>query len=266
MANLKSLAQGGIARLHRAAFSRDLPDRIAIYFHELEAHQRAAFRDAIRALLDRGYRTVDPAAYVAGRPGEQLLFVSFDDNYRSWHGSRGVLDAVGIRATFYTNTLPFRDRCSEAAIARYFDRIAFRGECVSLSKAETKEIAADGHTIGCHSHTHFRVSDLPETAWDAEIRQSKVMLEDLTGREVADFAFPYGMRRCFTPAQHAYCRSIGFRTIAAAIPAMLHVGIEPGAYIHRSGWRLADSVSANIADLAVDGRLFERWTGRSAIG
>jgi peptidoglycan/xylan/chitin deacetylase (PgdA/CDA1 family) len=245
---------------------RDMPNRVAIYFHELEAHQRPAFRDAIRALKDLGHRTVGPEEYLAAKPGEKLLFVSFDDNYRSWHEARAVLDETGIRATFYTNTLPFRDRCDAAELARYFDRIAFRGNRVTLSTLELKELVRDGHTIGCHSHTHYRVSDLSVDQWDAEIRQSKRILEDLTGMEIANFAFPYGMRPCFSPALHDYCRSIGFRTIAAAIPAMLHVGVEAGDYIHRSGWRFGESLATNLIDLAVDGRHFERWTGRSAIG
>lgn len=269
MPNITPFMQQSVAALHRSTFLRTLPTRVAIYFHELEAHQHAAFQDGIRALRQLGYRAVGPQEYLASwskSDTERLMFISFDDNYRSWHAARGLLDEVGIRATFYVNTLPFRDTCSDADLASYFERIAFHGERVTLSRAELRELAADGHTIGCHSHSHYRLAHLTESTWDAEILQCKHRLEELIGAEVSDFAFPYGMRRWFSQPLHDYCSKIGFRTVAAAIPAMLHVGVEAGNYIHRSGWRLADAVEANIRDLAVDGRLFEKFTGRSAIG
>lgn len=266
MRPLKALAQSAIATVHRAAARKALPSRLAIYFHELEAAQREAFRAAIGALRELGYATVGPDAYLAPDDGGKRLFVSFDDNYRSWHESRRLLDETGVRATFYVNTLPFRDRCRADEIAAYFDRIRFTGERVTLSVAELAALAADGHVIGCHAHAHHLLSALPRPAWQAEIEASKSLLEDMLGTEVAHFAWPYGMRRCFSPDLHAYCRSLGFRSVAAAIPAMQHRGIEGGDLIHRSGWRLGDPVSRNLADLAVDGRCFERLTGRSAIG
>lgn len=255
-----------IADLHRRGFRKPLPSRLAIYFHELEAHQGLAFRACIRALRERGYVIVGPDAFLDGSSTERRLFVSFDDNYRSWYASRRLLDEAGVRATFYVNTLPFRDTCPSAEIAGFFERIRFGGERIPLSRAELKALAREGHTIGCHSHAHHLLSALPQSAWVDEIKASKADLEDLLGQEVAHFAWPFGMRRCFSRELHAYCRTIGFRSVAAAIPAMQHVGIEDGDLIHRSRWRLADSVARNLADLEVDGRWFERLTGRSAIG
>ncbi|MFM9938449.1 MAG: polysaccharide deacetylase family protein [Hyphomicrobiaceae bacterium] len=263
---MKTLAQNTIAGLHRLARQRGLPSRVAIYFHELESHQRAPFRDAMVALRALGYRDVGPDDYVAGRGGDKLLFVSFDDNFKSWHQSRQLLDETGVRATFYVNSLPFRDRCSDAELAAFFERIRFGGERVTMTTVELRELARDGHTIGCHSHSHHLLSALPREAWDSEIRQSKVVLEEIIGQPVEHFAYPYGMRRCFSPALYDYCLEIGFRSVAAAIPAMLHAGPERRPMIQRSGWRFDQSVERNLLDLEVDGQLFERVTGRSAIG
>ncbi len=264
--NFKSMAQGAVAGLHRKGLRKGLPPRIAIYFHELEAPQRDGFRDAIRALRQRGYRTVGPDDYIAGRHGEKLLFVSFDDNFRSWHESRRLLDETDVRATFYVNTLPFRDRCLEPDLTAFFERIRFGGERVTLTTEEVRDLARDGHTIGCHGHSHHLLSALPCDAWDFEIRQSKLALEALIGQPVTHFAYPYGMRRCFSPALYDYCVEIGFRSVAAAIPAMLHAAPDARPMLHRSGWRFDATVQRNLLDLEVDGQLFERLTGRSAIG
>jgi hypothetical protein len=152
----KSLVQRGVGGVHRRLLSRELPRRIAIYFHELEPHQHPSFLAAMRHLQGLGYRAVGPDAYAAGG-GDRLLFVSFDDNYRSWHGARRVLDEAGVSATFYVNTLPFRDRCTAHDTGAYFDRIAFGGGRQSLS---TAELAARRHGEGQHGRPCRRRSRL----------------------------------------------------------------------------------------------------------
>lgn len=264
--SLKKALQTIIAGGHRTFSASRLPDRVAIYFHELEPHQHERFTAAIEALRALGYRDATIEQYLDPPNGEKLFFVSFDDNYRSWHASRGVFDALQLRATFYVNTLPLRERSDETTIAAYFDRIRFSGDRQTLSEGELLALARDGHTIGCHSHSHFMLSSLAPAHWADEIDRSKHILEDLVGAAVVHFAYPFGMRRCFSPQLDAYCRSIGFRSVAAATPGMLHAPVRPDALIQRSGWRFDDNPDRNLTDLRIDGRLFERLTGRSPIG
>ena len=117
MPNIKPFVQRSLAALHRTAVLKRMPNRVAIYFHELEVHQHAAFRDAIRSLRALGYRDVGPQEYLAASMkggDDRVMFVSFDDNYRSWYAARELMDDLAIRATFYVNTLPFRDVCAPA--------------------------------------------------------------------------------------------------------------------------------------------------------
>ena len=251
---------------HRRLCSRPLPDRLAIYFHELELHQWDSFRNGILHIIEQGYCSVPVSGFVEQNSNDRRLFISFDDNFRSWNTSLKLLDELGLKATFYVNTLPFRDICDQNTISEYFDRIAHSGERITLTRSELLEIAAAGHEIGCHTHSHPNLSKLPRARWDKEIRDSKHVLEDILQREVADFSYPYGMRRYFSDALRRYCVDIGFRTIASAIPGLQHLPKIDFLNIHRSGWRLDETLSANLADLRVDGRWFESVSGRSPVG
>jgi len=255
-----------VKSVHQHLRSKPLPDRLAIYFHELEPHQWDSFRVSISHLIEQGYSTVPASNFVQQNSYDRRLFISFDDNYRSWFTSLKLLDELGLKATFYVNTLPFRDTCDQDTISDYFDRIAHTGERTTLTRPELLEIAAAGHEIGCHTHSHPILSQLPRALWDAEIRDSKSLLEDMLQRDVAHFSYPYGMRRYFSDALRRYCVEIGFRTVASAIPGLQHQPTIDVLNIQRSGWRLNQSLAANLADLRVDGRWFESVTGRSAVG
>jgi hypothetical protein len=64
---------------------RRLPDQIAVYFHDLDPIAWNSFSRMVRYLAEeQGYRTTDPLGFVAPSP-ERRLFISFDDNYRSWY-------------------------------------------------------------------------------------------------------------------------------------------------------------------------------------
>lgn len=260
----REAVQKRIRQFHHRWLRRDLPRRLGVYFHPLEPEHYPAFEAAIARVRAEGYRIAEtPDAFLAA--AEPVVWLSFDDNFRSWYAARALFDRLGVRCTFYTNTGVFRDRASDDAIASFFETIEHTGEPVTLTTGELQALAADGHTIGAHTHTHPVLSALSHDAAVAEIRRSKECLECLTQAPVEHFAYPYGMRRYFSDALVEPCLAMGLRTVARAIPAMQHAEQGP-VELHRSGWRFNRSVDANLADFAVDGRLFERLTGRSAIG
>lgn len=265
-ANFGRMMRAGIRGMHSAVMQRPLEKRLAIYFHQVELSQWSAFRACFEHLAAAGYRSVDLADFLTDGPTERRIFVSFDDNFRNWHRMLPLLDELGVRATFYVNTLPFRDRVERSTIAAYLDRLAMRDDHETLSTSELLEIHAAGHTIGCHSHSHFRLSGLPRAQWESELLGSKQILEDLTGAPVRHFAWPYGMRRYFSPALADYCRAIGFETIANAIPGCQKIATRDRYDLYRTDWRLDQPVAVNLANLAIDGRLYARLTGRSVIG
>ena len=79
------------------------------------------------------------------------------------------------------------------------------------------------------------------------------------------FAYPYGMRRHFSRSLRHYCTSIGFVTIASAIPCLQYATNRPDN-LRRSAWLLDRSLADNLDNICIDGRAFHALTGRSAVG
>ena len=157
MVALVSRTQSVIRRVHVELLSRQLPVQIAVYVHEIEREMWPAFREMVEYLRSLDYRFVGPDAFLEA--GERAVFLSFDDNYRSWYEALPFFAELGVSATFYVNTCVFRDRASPAEIDAYFDRLHFHGERVPLSVAELRGIALSGHVVGAHGHSHRCLGD-----------------------------------------------------------------------------------------------------------
>lgn len=255
-----------VRKSHQVMGLKPLPRKLGIYFHALERHDWPAFYNGMSYLKQLGYRSVDALTFATDTTGDRLMYVSFDDNYRTWYEALSMFEELDITATFFTNTLPFRDIADDTTIADYFDRIAHHGDRTTMTRDELRALHAAGHRIGCHSHSHFQLSQLPSNVWEDEIVACRTRLEEIIGAPVDDFAFPFGMRRHFSDALRDYCRDMGFKTISAATPGLLQTGDIDPMNIPRTRWLLDKPVGDNIVDLQIDGQVFERLTGRSAIG
>ena len=74
-----------------------------------------------------------------------------------------------------------------------WDRRAGDQEEKMMSAAQARELAENGFEIGSHTLTHpASVQPWTTSSLTQEIVDSKHKLEDLIGREVASFSYPYG--------------------------------------------------------------------------
>jgi peptidoglycan/xylan/chitin deacetylase (PgdA/CDA1 family) len=240
-----------------------LPRKLALYLHATAGHgDRLA--ELLHFLREQNYVFVGPDEFVMAE--ERAVFLSFDDNYRSWLDAVELLNKVQVAATFYVNSWPFRDRVGAAEVLAYLEKLEVASDReTTLSTDELRQLKDSGHVIGAHTHTHPVLTSLPAHLAREEIRVCKKELEQILQRPVLHFSYPFGMRRHFNDALRAYCRSIGFMTIANAIPGMQYAPSRADA-LHRSVWFLDQPLEFNLANLCVDGRLFEMLTGRSAVG
>ena len=260
----KDFLQMVVRQIHWLAFNRGLPDKIALYLHNLESPAQKVLEPVVQGLREQQYRFLTISDY-AKAPEGRCAMITFDDNFRTWHDALPWLKKLDLPATFYVNTLPFRDRASREVIEDYYTRIGHTGDRIPLSTSELCALADAGHEIGAHSHSHFNLAALPEREAHEEIRRNKEELEQIIGRPVLHFAYPSGMRRYFTPALAAYCHEIGFQTVAAGIPGLLHHPFQDGL-INRSPIKEGRSYTYLMRCLKVNGQCFERLTGRSAVG
>lgn len=63
---------------------------------------------------------------------------------------------------------------------------------VMLTADEVATLPARGVECGAHSHTHAELDRLPVTLLESEVAGSKGILEDVLGRPVRTFAYPFG--------------------------------------------------------------------------
>lgn len=252
--------RASIGAFHRAFLRRPLPDKLALYLHSLSG-RASAVEQLMRRFADLGYSFVGPNEFLTG--SGRMIMLTLDDNYQSWYASLPMLDRLDAKVTFYVNTVSFRDRASEAELRQFFSSISAEPE-PTLTVDELKCIAAAGHTIGAHTHTHPNLAAISLERAKHEIRTSKTILEEILLEPVIHFAYPFGMRRHFSSPLKRYCFEIGFKTIATGLPALQYVRPERGI-VHRSVVQLDVTFERYIENLQVDGRIFERITGRNPV-
>lgn len=114
-------------------------------------------------------------AGAAFQPGHCLL--TFDDGGASALPSARLLDAYGMTGHFFVTT----------------GRIGTPG---FATEADLRALAAAGHVVGSHSHTHPQdISRLPAAGIDAEWRDSVQRLADILGHPVESASIRAGSTR-----------------------------------------------------------------------
>jgi peptidoglycan/xylan/chitin deacetylase (PgdA/CDA1 family) len=260
---MKQFLQRSLRNFHWRFCRRPLPDRLGVYFHTLETDERPAFAEAMQWIQARGYRFVGPGEFLTATG--RVCYVSFDDNFQAWHAALPFFAELGVRATFFLNTCVLRGECTPETMREFCRTINYRREFTPLSRDEIRELHAAGHWIGAHTHSHVALSRVSRTEAMEDLGKNKSILESIAGSPVTDVAFPFGLPRFFSREAQEVCVALGFRTISWATPGMLFAQGDPLA-IHRTQWDYALGADGNAKNLAVNGRLFVRLTGRSPVG
>jgi peptidoglycan/xylan/chitin deacetylase (PgdA/CDA1 family) len=88
---------------------------------------------------------------------------------------------------------------------------------------------ADGGLVevGAHSMTHPVLSGLPAATQREEIGGSKLHLEEILGRPVASFAYPYGSRHDYSSATVAILKEAGFESACTTTDDVIFRSDDP---------------------------------------
>lgn len=128
--------------------------------------------------------------------------LTFDDGLASnYHVAAPVLEQVGVRGIFFV--VPRFSACrGESGRRFYLERIRDRLPALSpMTPEQIRDLSARGHTIGNHTLTHGRLSEIPEAEYESEIVESASIIESWIGRPVEAFAWPLAWN-AITPAAH----------------------------------------------------------------
>ena len=137
------------------------------------------FDAQMKMLFDSGYHTILPDELYdhltsgSGLPSKPIM-LSFDDSHEE-HFSIAANDMkkYGFRGVFFVMTIAI-------------DKPGY------LSREEIRSLVDEGHTVACHTYDHPILTRLQDNEWTKEIDESKKLLEQITGKPVYYFAYPYG--------------------------------------------------------------------------
>jgi peptidoglycan/xylan/chitin deacetylase (PgdA/CDA1 family) len=171
-------------------------------FHRFQMEARSPFSVASQILerrmswLAAKNIAVPPqmAAEIAAgvRPQRQAIIVTIDDGHPS------VIDNAA--AIFARYSIPY-------AVYVIPGRI---GRKDHMSKIQLRDLATRGAHIGSHSMTHRSVAGLPISDLTYELSDSKKAIEDIIGRSVTSFAYPFGTLLDFDCAAAMALRKAGY--------------------------------------------------------
>ena len=102
-----------------------------------------------------------------------------------------------------------------------------------MSGDQVGQLAAAGMEIGSHSTTHVRLAGLDVGQLEAQIRDSRASLAELTGAPIRGFAYPYGS---MDAAARSAVRDAGYDYACAVQTPMSALGMMalPRVYIGQS--------------------------------
>jgi peptidoglycan/xylan/chitin deacetylase (PgdA/CDA1 family) len=187
--------------------------------HDIAPQEQERFAAQLRWLV-RSWTFVSPQRFAAMMRGNEPikganLLLSFDDGFASNRRvAEEVLNPMGIKALFFVvsgfvNLIAEDD--SRAFISRHIcPGLPIEDIPDHLHNMTWNDLAwllETGHTIGAHTRTHARLSELKQAnELEAEIIDSANVLEGNLGVKVEHFAYPFGNLASFSPAALAMAR------------------------------------------------------------
>jgi peptidoglycan/xylan/chitin deacetylase (PgdA/CDA1 family) len=154
--------------------------------------------------------------------------ITFDDGYAD--NCRVALPWLIVRRVPFTYFVASRDVLE----GRPFEHdVARNCPLAPNTPDQIRDLAAAGVEIGAHTRGHVDLGAVHDQQHlEDEIVGSKLDLEDLTGRAVRYFAFPYGLQRNLTEAAFRTAFHAGFWGVCSAYGDYNLPGDDP-FHIHR---------------------------------
>ena len=179
-----------IADIHEIMSRKQVP--VLCYHHIREAKpgqtesmksysvSPAAFAEQMKTLADSGYKTILPdqlynyLAFGAALPGKPIMLTFDDTDLEQYTIGATEMKKHGFKGVFFIMTISINR-------PRY------------MSKEQIKELADSGNVIADHTWDHHMVTKYTQADWDKQLVETKKKLEDMTGKPVNYFAYPFGI-------------------------------------------------------------------------
>ncbi|HWI58453.1 MAG TPA: polysaccharide deacetylase family protein, partial [Bacillota bacterium] len=146
-----------------------------------------------------------------GPSTEKRVVLTFDDGYQNVlrHGLEPLAQTRFRAITFLV----------AGRLGQHNDWDVRAGEAPEplMDKAQVQEWLAAGHDIGSHTLTHPFLTQLPRAQAQEEISASRKKLEDLFGRPIEHFCYPYGD---WNPGVRDLVQEAGYKTACTTLAGL----------------------------------------------
>jgi peptidoglycan/xylan/chitin deacetylase (PgdA/CDA1 family) len=151
------------------------------------------FKAQMKALADSGYHTILPDQYYnylahgTALPPKPVMLTYDDTDEEQFSIAKPEMDKYGFKGVYFIMTISI-------------------GRPRYMTKEQIKQLADEGHSIGSHTWRHDRVDRLKDlntieyrgkkvevNEWDFQLTNTKKQLEEITGRTIEHFAYPFGI-------------------------------------------------------------------------
>lgn len=185
------------------------------------------------------------ADLVAGRPTEAKVALTVDDGYEDFFTEAyPILLELRIPATVFIPT---------AFVGHHnaWERPGAGPRLTVMSAAQLRELDPQLITVGSHSVNHRVLTGMSTSAWELELQQSKMELEDILGRAVTLFAYPFGYLSTYTTEMQHALRDAGY-VAAVSTRWGIHNSARDRYALRRISFRESDDRQQVQAKLAGD--------------
>lgn len=140
----------------------------------------SAFAAQMKILSDSGYQTILPdqlynyLLYNRTLPSKPVMLTFDDTDKEQFTIGASEMNKFGFKGVYFIMTIAMNKM-------RYMNR------------QELKQLADGGHSIQAHTWDHHMVTKYKGGDWDTQFVRPKKLLEDISGKPVQYFAYPFGL-------------------------------------------------------------------------
>lgn len=140
----------------------------------------ASFAEQMKALHDSGYHTILPEQlyeYLVhnGSLPDKPVMLTFDDTDEEQYSIGATeMNKYGFKGVYFIMTISINR-------PRY------------MSKEQIKNLSDSGHEIAGHTWDHHMVTKYVGEDWDVQLVKPRRQLEEITGKKIRYFAYPFGL-------------------------------------------------------------------------
>jgi peptidoglycan/xylan/chitin deacetylase (PgdA/CDA1 family) len=140
----------------------------------------AQFAEQMKALKDSGYETILPAqlyeylVHDGTLPAKPVMLTFDDTDEEQFSIGETEMQKYGFKGVYFIMTISINR-------PRY------------MSREQLKQLADSGNVVEAHTWDHHMVTKYEGADWDTQLVKPKTKIEEITGKPVNYFAYPFGI-------------------------------------------------------------------------